>query len=166
MNEILSTLRAAGLRLETLELPEAFSWTVVDGIVTTPSRVAEVARSLGYAVERPAPLRVMVTGDAGTLRLAFEPTGDELAQAAVASALIADGSVTGVEFPVPDESVIDRILDEGWRVPADLVSLASTATRLLMDRVSGSAARWEIELALAAEPSVLELARRVDALGR
>jgi hypothetical protein len=166
MQTLLNRLHEAGIDLRLMDLPDAFSWSVVDGVDTAPSEVVAAAERLGLSVDRPGPLRVIVSDGVNSLRLAFEPKVDELAAAAVAAALILDGVVTAPDGVVSDPELIDRILDAGWQVPAQAGPLAATATRLLLDRVPAGAARWELELAFAAEPSVLDLARRVDSIER
>jgi hypothetical protein len=164
---ILERLLAGSAPLSVIELPASLtSWIVVDGLSTAPAALAATAERLGLRVDRPGTLRLIVSDGTETLRLAFEPSGDELAAAAVAAALILDGTVEVPDSLTPDADLVDRILDAGWQVPAEARPLASVATRLLLDRVQQGAARWEIELAIGAEPSVLDLARRVDAIER
>ena len=167
MNPLIDRLLQAGVRLDLLELPEALSsWCVVDGVSVSPAYVAQTASSCGLSVDRPAPLRLIVSDGVSTLRLAFEPTVGELAHAAVTAALILDGTIPAPDAVLLDAELVDRLLDSGWTVPVDCSPLAEVATRLLLDRVGPQAARWELELAATSEPSVLELARRVDSIDR
>jgi hypothetical protein len=168
MNALLNRLLGQIELVSMLELPAGLSpWIVLDGVAVSPAALADKALALGYSVDRLAPLRLIVTDGAETVRLVFEPSVDEVAVASVAAALIADGTVVlPVELEGEPSTLVERILDAGWVVPAESAALASVATRLLLDRVGVSAARWELEVALNAEPSVLELARRVDSLDR
>ncbi len=151
--------------LQTLELPGlTFAYTSVTGLDITPEDLAAYARQAGMDVQRPAPLRVILSQGDCALRVTFEPTVEELAQATVTAALLHSGELShpeGLDITAPD--LVDVLLDANWQVREGSVQLVDIATRLLLDRVGVHADRSELSVALDETPAVLDLARRVIA---